>query len=232
MKKSPVFASPSPRKRSRSDNSDVVSSNSPKFLLPIKRFKLDAPIVKVQTFTPTVAKQSTPVFALAAKRFHSDIPVVTGVVKKTRTTKRKKTTEDMHLTPPVATVSVNAVFSDIMQHHLKIRTLVSPRDILLFLATDDRFRLLPKLLHILDCMLDRIEHIYRTDLSAGVSLLLPGTKIRMKVTPSVATKLVALYKLFRRTDQCLRAYVLRSIKTSRGSSETSSSKSSQCKKLN
>jgi len=218
----PAFASPSPRKRSRSDSAIPVtaSNNSPKFLLPIKRFKLDAPLEKTQTSTPTVAKQPTPVFALPPiKRFHSHIPVV----KKTHTAtvKRKKTGD---------VCTANTLFVDILQHHLKIRSLVSPRDVLLFLGTGDRFRLLPKLLHKLDSMIDRIEHIYRTNLSAGVSLLLPGTKIRMSVTPSVAAKLVTLNKLFRRTDLCLKAYVRRSINTSSSKSRsinTTTSKSSK-----
>merc|ERR1711934_513173 len=105
---------------------------------------------------------------------------------------------------------------------------VSPHDVLLFLGTEDRFRLLPKLLHKLDSMIDRIEHIYRTNLSAGVSLLLPGTKIRMRVPPSVATKLVTLNKLFRRTDLCLKAHVRRSINTS----SSQSSQDACLKKLN
>ena len=218
---SPKFLPVLPIKRSRSD-SDILgtaSNNSPKFLLPIKRFKLDTPVVKIQTSTPTVAKQTTPVFALPPiKQVHSHIPVV----KKTHTAtvKRKKTGD---------VCTANTLFVDILQHHLKIRSLVSPRDVLLFLGTGDRFRLLPKLLHKLDSMIDRIEHIYRTNLSAGFSLLLPGTKIRMRVTPSVATKLVTLDKLFRRSDLCLKAYVRRSINTS---SSSQSSQDACLKKLN
>ena len=174
----------------------------------------------MQTSTPTVANQKTPVFALPIKRFHGHIPGV----KKTQTSipatvKRKRT---------AGVCTANTLFVDILQHHLKIRSFVSPHDVLLFLGTEDRFRLLPKLLHKLDSMIDRIEHIYRTNLSAGFSLLLPGTKIRMSITPSVATKLVTLNKLFRRTDLRLRAYVQRTINTS----SSQSSQDACLKKLN
>jgi len=207
MKNSTAFASPSPRKRSRSDSDVLVtaSNNSPKISSPIKRFKLDTPVVEMQTSTPTVANQKTPVFALPIKRFHGHIPGV----KKTQTsipaTVKRKRTEDV--------CAANTLFVDILRHHLKIRSFVSPRDVLLFLGTEDRFRLLPNFLHKLDSMIGKIEHIYRTNLSAGVSLLLPGTKIRMSVPPSVAAKLVTLNKLFRQTDLCLKAYVRRSTNT-------------------
>jgi len=232
MKNLTAFASPSSRKRSRSD-SDILATapnNSPNVLFPIKRFKVDTPPlpVKIQTFTPYDEQQKNPVFALPIKRFHGYMPVV----EKTQTSipatvQQKRTTAPLTTVTEVQMSTVNTVFADIVQHHLKNRTLVTPRDVLLFLATDDRFRLLPKLLHMLDSMLDRIERIYRTNLSAGVSLLLPGTKTRIKVTPSVATKLVTLYKLLRRTDQCLRAYVRRSINTSSRPKSSSPKSSSE-----
>lgn len=105
---------------------------------------------------------------------------------------------------------------DIVQHHLEIRAFVSPRDVLLYLAADNRFRLLPKLLHGLALILEKIEYSYRTNVSdvpllvrLMQPLLVLEGKSKVLITPAMTNKLVMLYKVCCRTDRCLRAYVSR-----------------------
>lgn len=109
------------------------------------------------------------------------------------------------------------ILQEFVHRHLEIREFESPRDILLNLAENKKFRLLPKILRGLGHILERIEHSYRANLAPGVPLLvqlaqpllLKQGKSNVLITPGTTTKLVALHKLCSRTDRCLRAYVSR-----------------------
>lgn len=122
---------------------------------------------------------------------------------------------------------VNDVLKDVVQRHLEVCAFASPRDILLYLAKDNHFRLLPKMLIGLASILDKIERSYRKNLTPGMPflvqleqpLLLHEGNGNIIITPTMTNKLVTLYGLFCRTDRCLRAYVSRHKATSKAAPE-------------
>jgi len=173
---------------------------------PIKRLRNYNPAVK----TPgTVSNISLP--SLPTKRFWNDTLEIRATVP-TKINGARTTAQEAQFTLPIKSVDKNKaeiVFGDMIQHHLKTHGFDSPRDILIYLATDNHFRLLPNMLYRLDCFLGRIEQSYRANQSAVLSLPLPGSQRNTIVTPTITSKLLALYNLFCRTDRCLRAYVMR-----------------------
>lgn len=176
---------------------------------PIKRLRNNNPAVKIPA---TVSNNTLP--SLPTKRLCNDT-LETRATLPTKINGTRATAQEAHFARPRARPiksvydKVETFFGDMIQHHLKTHAFESPRDILLYLATDNQFRLLPKMLHRLDSYLGRIEQSYRANPYAVLSLPLPGSKRNTIVTPTITSKLLALYNLFCRTDRCLMAYVLR-----------------------
>lgn len=109
------------------------------------------------------------------------------------------------------------ILQNFVHRHLEVREFESPRDILLYLAENKRFRLLPKILRGLAHILEKVEQSYRANLPSGVPLLvqlaqpllLQQGKSNVLISPSTTNRLVVLHRLCSRTDRSLRAYVSR-----------------------
>merc|ERR1711934_207432 len=109
------------------------------------------------------------------------------------------------------------ILQNFVHRHLEVREFESPRDILLYLAENKRFRLLPKILRGLAHGLEKVEQSYRANLPSGVPLivqlaqplLLQQGKSNVLISPSTTNRLVVLHRLCSRTDRSLRAYVSR-----------------------